>query len=262
MQRRRFGLRRAPHYSGGVMPQGNNLIYDIGAHRGEDTDFYLGKGFRVVAIEANPVLVEQLRTRFPGELRSGQLIVVDKAVGSKLDETISFFVNELKDDWSATDREVASKGTMAVTEVKVHTISLQELFAEHGLPYYLKVDIEGGDLAVAESLLAIDVLPEYASFEFHETRMLAVLEVAGYRQFQLVNQFLNGLRGEIAPPREGNAYWPGQFTGYHSGHFGRELPESEWVDFEEAMRQRLAFQHLCRTGDLKDSWFDLHARLG
>lgn len=34
------------------------LIYDIGAHLGEDTDFYLKKGFKVVAIEANPFLAE------------------------------------------------------------------------------------------------------------------------------------------------------------------------------------------------------------
>lgn len=239
----------------------SKLIYDVGAHRGEDTDFYLGKGFRVVAVEANPVLVEQLRVRFHDQLVSGQLIVVDKAIGSDFDESISFYVNELKDDWSATDREVASKGTMAVTEVKVHTVSLDDLFSQHGVPYYLKVDIEGGDLAVAQSLLSIADLPQFVSFEFHETRMLAVLEVAGYRRFQMTNQFLNGLRGEVTPPREGQAYWPGQFTGYHSGHFGRELPEGEWVDFEEAMRQRLAYLHVCKTGDLKDSWFDLHARL-
>lgn len=34
-----------------------NLIYDVGLHRGEDTDFYLKKGFHVVALEANPELV-------------------------------------------------------------------------------------------------------------------------------------------------------------------------------------------------------------
>lgn len=43
-----------------------NLIFDAGAHRGDDTDFYLGKGFRVVAAEANPILVDHLRRR-PGE---------------------------------------------------------------------------------------------------------------------------------------------------------------------------------------------------
>jgi hypothetical protein len=29
-----------------------DLIFDVGFHRGEDTDFYLKKGFRVVAVEA------------------------------------------------------------------------------------------------------------------------------------------------------------------------------------------------------------------
>jgi hypothetical protein len=31
-----------------------DLIYDLGMHRGGDTQFYLEKGFRVVAVEANP----------------------------------------------------------------------------------------------------------------------------------------------------------------------------------------------------------------
>jgi hypothetical protein len=37
-----------------------NLIYDVGMNDGNDTAYYLSRGFRVVAIEANPVLVEQL----------------------------------------------------------------------------------------------------------------------------------------------------------------------------------------------------------
>jgi FkbM family methyltransferase len=215
-----------------------------------------------VAVEANPTLVDRLYRRFDKQIKSAQLAIVDKAIGSGRDGTISFYVNFAKDDWSATDREVASKGTMEVQEVKVGTVRLTDLFAEHGLPYYLKVDIEGSDLAVAEALLPMSEIPQYASFEFHETRIAAVLEVAGYRRYQMTNQFLNGFRTAVIPPREGNAYWPGHLTGYHSGHFGRELPEDEWVDFDELLRQRLAYLQLCGTGDLKDSWFDLHARSG
>jgi hypothetical protein len=33
-----------------------NLIYDFGMHDGADTDYYLRKGFRVVAVEADPLL--------------------------------------------------------------------------------------------------------------------------------------------------------------------------------------------------------------
>ena len=35
-------------------PKQDDLIFDVGLHRGEDTEFYLKKGFRVVAFEANP----------------------------------------------------------------------------------------------------------------------------------------------------------------------------------------------------------------
>lgn len=44
------------------------LIYDVGGHLGEDTDFYLKKGFKVVAIEANPGLAERLSERFRSNL--------------------------------------------------------------------------------------------------------------------------------------------------------------------------------------------------
>ena len=30
-----------------------SIIFDIGMHRGEDTDFYLKKGFTVVGVEVN-----------------------------------------------------------------------------------------------------------------------------------------------------------------------------------------------------------------
>ena len=33
------------------------LIYDVGMHNGDDTAYYLRRGFRVVAIEPNPALV-------------------------------------------------------------------------------------------------------------------------------------------------------------------------------------------------------------
>ena len=34
-----------------------NLIFDIGFHKGEDTLFYLLKGYRVIAVDADPDLI-------------------------------------------------------------------------------------------------------------------------------------------------------------------------------------------------------------
>ena len=51
----------------------NDLIYDIGMHKGEDTDFYLRKGFSVVAIEANPDLCKECTQKFRRARDSGRL---------------------------------------------------------------------------------------------------------------------------------------------------------------------------------------------
>ena len=37
-----------------------DLIYDVGMHNGDDTAYYLHKGFRVIAIDANPAMVTRL----------------------------------------------------------------------------------------------------------------------------------------------------------------------------------------------------------
>ena len=52
-------------------PKHEDLIYDVGMHRGEDTQFYLRKGFRVVAFEANPENVSFCRNKFRESIDHG-----------------------------------------------------------------------------------------------------------------------------------------------------------------------------------------------
>jgi hypothetical protein len=70
-----------------------NLIFDIGMHKGEDADFYLKKGFRVIGVEANPVLSNHCAKRFQNECQSGQLTVVSKAIAEH-SGSIDFYVNK------------------------------------------------------------------------------------------------------------------------------------------------------------------------
>ncbi len=42
-----------------------NLIFDIGMHKGEDSEYYLKKGFDVVAFEAHPGLISETKNHFP-----------------------------------------------------------------------------------------------------------------------------------------------------------------------------------------------------
>jgi len=38
-----------------------DLVYDVGLHKGEDSAYYLAKGYCVVAFEANPDLVAECK---------------------------------------------------------------------------------------------------------------------------------------------------------------------------------------------------------
>src|SRR5215218_5411176 len=58
----------------------HDLIYDVGLHKGEDTEFYLRKGFRVVAFEADPDLVRSCRDRLCEFIDRGRLTIVEGAI--------------------------------------------------------------------------------------------------------------------------------------------------------------------------------------
>jgi hypothetical protein len=54
-----------------------DLIYDVGMNNGDDTVYYLRRGFRVVAIEADPRLAKSAAERFRTQISSGQLRILN-----------------------------------------------------------------------------------------------------------------------------------------------------------------------------------------
>lgn len=83
----------------------DDLIYDVGMHKGEDTQYYLRKAFRVVAFEANPALVSECRARFAGELQSGRVSIVEGAIvpAAYREDRVAFFMNERKSVFGTID---------------------------------------------------------------------------------------------------------------------------------------------------------------
>jgi len=69
----------------------SGLIFDIGAHQGDDTSVYLQLGYTVVSVEANPILVAGMKKRFSEAISSGQLIVLNYAIGSEDNKRSYFF---------------------------------------------------------------------------------------------------------------------------------------------------------------------------
>jgi hypothetical protein len=66
------------------------LIYDVGMNNGDDTAYYLRRGFSVVAIEPNPALVASASERFRREIKVGRLTILNVGVAAENGELVAF----------------------------------------------------------------------------------------------------------------------------------------------------------------------------
>ena len=188
-------------------------------------------------------MIATARQKFAEPIKGQNLALVDRALWSTDDETISFFVNTVKDDWSSAFKGWAEKGGHTTQEIRVQTITLARLFDSYGVPYYIKCDIEGADELFVRQLLADTRRPPFVSIEAVSLDALAILFSAGYDRIQLVNQAFNGFVRPPNPAREGGCVSL-QFNGHMSGLFGLELDPKAWLTFDAAAQNYLDYRRL------------------
>lgn len=215
----------------------DDLIFDLGMHRGEDTHFYLAKGFRVVAFEADPDLIAKCEERFADEIAAGRLTIVKGAIVENAAETptITFYKNPNVTVWGTVDPKWAKRNERAgweSEEITVATVEFRACVEQYGMPYYMKIDIEGADMLSLETLGEFEQRPDYVSIESSKTSLAAidheldVLEGLGFDRFKAVQQAtIPGTRAP-RPAREGRDI-DYQLARDSSGVFGRELAD-EW----------------------------------
>lgn len=229
----------------------NNLIFDVGAHKGEDSDFYLKLGYRVVAIEANPALADYLRKRFDGAINEGRYIVVEKAIGES-DEGMAFYVNKMISVWGTADRTWAIRNEQIGAyseEITVQGIRFSDVLNKYGCPYYMKIDVEGADMLCIKALHGLPCRPKYISIESTKTSWLDLLEEfntlekLGYSKFKVVNQrkHANGRFKDI----NGNTV-EHEFEEGATGPFG-QLFDDVWLTKKEAIRRYIPIFFIYKT---------------
>jgi FkbM family methyltransferase len=261
-----------------------DLIFDVGCHKGEDTDFYLRKGYRVVAVEANPVLCRQIKESFADSLSLGKLTLVESAVARETGN-IKFYACEeavwgtIVPRWNERSEALGRQSK----EMCVPGIAFSHLLDEFGVPYYLKVDIEGADMYCLEGLFSQTERPQYVSIESEKKEWPRLLEefdvlcALGYKKFKLVNQAFIQEQTPPNPPIEGN-FAEFKFVPGSSGLFGEEAP-GRWLTAREAidsyrrifLRYRFfgdygIFRRIPKYGPkicchLAGGWYDTHCSL-
>jgi FkbM family methyltransferase len=209
----------------------HGLIVDVGMHDGSDTEFYLSKGFSVIAVEANPELVRRVSARLAAPIREGRLVIHETAVGDT-DGTVDFYVSD-EDLWASMTPDMSNRGIVtAPRKITVPCTTLERLLADCPTPHYIKIDVEGADPYCIEAVGRMRTQPQYLSFEADLTdreetsRLLDQLEAMGYRRFKFVNQATHDRHRLPRPALEGE-YVDVRFGKHHSGPFGEET----WGDW-------------------------------
>jgi len=219
-----------------------NLIFDVGMHKGEDTDYYLKKGFKVIGFEADPELLVHCKERFQEEVCKGKLVIIEGAIVEKVPEEpekkkVKFYRNKDSSVLGTVSSGWACRNEMLGTAnevIEVGTVDFRACLVKYGIPYYLKIDIEGSDKACLKALFCFKQRPNYVSIESEKVvfdklaQELALLEQLGYTKFKAVQQMGISSQPEPNPPREG-AYAGYRFENGSSGLFGEDLP-GKWKD--------------------------------
>lgn len=172
----------------------DDLIYDVGVHGGEDTAYYLARGYRVVAIEADPTLVQAAHERFAQHVASGRLTLLNFAVGD-VDGTAKFWICPTSRVWNSFEESIAARAGPGHYAIEVPVRRFSGVLKEHGVPHYLKIDIEGFD---DRCLAGIDPQdpPRYVSWEMSGPEEIPLAVSKGYNAFKLVSQ----TRFEVVAP--------------------------------------------------------------
>lgn len=210
------------------------VIYDFGANNGSNLPYYLGKCDLVVAVEANPTLAADIRSKFTSEVSSGRLIVENCVLSAQASSSSVPFYRHKTDD--KLGRLLAPERACEYETIDIPSINAAELISRHGAPYYVKCDLESYDAEVLRTLFIGGIRPPFISAESLSIDVFCTMvSLGGYRSFSIVD-------GPTVQKKYG-------FPFHSAGPFGHDIAE-KWMTPDNF------FRYLALVGL---GWKDIHA---
>ena len=276
------------------------LIFDIGTNKGEDAIFYASMGYDVIAVDADPELIQANKAQHKNY--DGQITFLNYAIAGEDGQQLELYING-DSGMTSLIEEVGSRQQNLAATAMVDTITLRTLIKRYGCPYYCKIDIEGFDATAVRSMQGVGEMPAYISVEaeckpeddrFSEDGIFETLDTlrdAGYSSFKLIDQASLKVLDDKDRYYKSSTTLPYRairklqklthvyFGSYNhkkvlervhghpfvysaSGPFG-EATDGEWMDYEEAKKTYLfqRRQYFSIAANRRYSyWADWHAK--
>jgi FkbM family methyltransferase len=168
------------------------IAFDIGANIGQTIDAIFNDYDKIVAFEANPNLALGLRSRYTQDkIIIESLGVSDKNEIKLFNISNSHVVSTFSNDWITNSRFTGVYEWN--TSVQVNTITLDEIIKKYGIPYFVKIDVEGYEYEVFQGLTSL-LEETYFAFEWAEeqyekiNQTIDYLKSLGYSNFDYTYQ--------------------------------------------------------------------------
>jgi membrane glycosyltransferase len=151
----------------GAFVKTGDLVFDVGAHVGDRVAAFRALGARVVAVEPQPAILRVLRVLYG---RDPAIMIEPQAVGRSagMVELKLNLANPTVSTASpafvqAADGAPGWEGQAWTRTIRVPVTTLDALIARHGMPAFIKIDVEGFE---AEALAGLAQAVPALSFEF------------------------------------------------------------------------------------------------
>ena len=225
------------------------VLYDFGSNNGDDLPYYLLKADLVVAIEANPLLCNQIKDRFQKEITEGRLVVENCILNvDHSAEPLPFYIHKSNHVLSQFPQPAPSI-IDHFEEVYLPAKNVINIIECYGTPYYIKIDIEHYDNIILRELFLHRIYPPYISAESHSIDVFCTfVALGGYKAFKLVDGVTVSTKYKDHPIETNNGSEMYSFPFHSAGPFGNDI-KGDWMTKDNFFRL-LSFAGL--------GWRDIH----
>ena len=203
------------------------IIFDIGANKGQNFNYFFEKADVVIAFEANINLVKKIKTDFKQLIENKKLIIENIALTDDENiQKIDFFLSKTNDVLSTLFPDDKSKFYKQEVRCGKASLLIKKYLNHYNISKieYIKIDIESADRLVMNDLLKNNIVAKNLSIECQEPVVIELLLNSQYKSFKFFEGGDLTFKKNIEIMNKNDEKKLINFDVHSSGPYGDDIP--------------------------------------